>query len=219
MGKKKKRNNKNRPKNKPPNITRGDRHLTIISLILAAIGLVTLVELFPRLSASATPPLDLSNQLASSRFTVSNDGYTRVTDVVSACFLWNVTEGGFQAHSSLARVVVTPPTMILKPTEGYTVPCMTESMVGTSPPFYLNLKNADLAIVVYHRAWPWPFTFYRTRRLFRFVARVGRNGEVAWDKQPTPESMEHDFDNLIQSRGGTFPPVPPTIQPLTGSSR
>src|SRR5580704_3622287 len=119
------------------------RFLEGLGIVLTAIGLIALIELFPRLSSSATPPLDLGNQLASSRFTVTNDGYLQVTDVMSACFLWNVVEGGFHAHGSMARVAV-PPENRLRPTESYTVPCTSENMITTTPPFILNLKSADL---------------------------------------------------------------------------
>jgi hypothetical protein len=74
-----------------PTIANANKHglfLTILSILLTTIGLVALIELFPRLSATATPPLDQGNQLASSKFTVSNDGYLQVTEVMSACFLW-----------------------------------------------------------------------------------------------------------------------------------
>jgi hypothetical protein len=174
-----------------------------LGLLLTVVGLIALIELFPRLSASATPPLDLGNQLASSRFTVRNEGYLQVTDVMSACFLWKVAEGGFSATSSMARVVM-PPENKLRPAGGLTVPCTSENMIGTNPPYMLNLRYADLAIVVYYRVWP--FTFYRTHRLFRFVARIGKNGEVVWDKQPSTEALEQDYDNFIRSGGGTFPP-------------
>jgi hypothetical protein len=175
---------------------------TVLGLLLTALGLITLIELFPRLSSSASPPLDLSNQLASSRFTVTNDGYLKVTDVMSSCFLWKLVEGGLTADSSLARVVV-PPESTLRPTEGYTVPCTSEQMFGTNAPFWFSLKSADVAIVVYYRAWP--FTFYRTHRLFRFVARIGRNGDVVWDKQPTTEGLERDYEAYLRIHRRTFP--------------
>jgi len=79
-------------------------------------------------------------------------------------------------------------------------------MFGTNPPFFLNLKYADLAIVAYYRAWP--FTFYRTHTLFRFVARIGKNGEVIWDREPA-DAIEKDYDMFIKERGGMFPPQPP----------
>jgi hypothetical protein len=176
--------------------------LTVLGLVLTAAGLVTLIEMFPRLSATASSPLDQGNQLASSKFTVSNDGYWQVTDVVSACYLWKVTEGGFHFTDSMARVAV-PAGNILSPTEGYTVPCVSENMFAVGPPFALKIKQADLAIAVYYR--PWPFTIVRKHRLFRFVARIGREGEVVWDKQPAAD-LEADFDNNIAAHGGTFPP-------------
>jgi len=212
MSRKSKRNRKNTPLLKPPiaaqsqppnsHAKRPTRAWTLLGLLLTALGLITLIELFPRLSSSASPPLDLSNQLASSRFTVTNDGYLKVTDVMSSCFLWKLVEGGLTADSSVARVVA-PPESTLRPTEGYTVPCTNEQMFGTSAPFWLSLKSADVAIVVYYRAWP--FTFYRTHRLFRFVARIGRNGDVVWDKQPTTEALERDYEAYLQIHRRDFP--------------
>lgn len=179
--------------------------LPVLGLVLTALGgLVTLIEMFPRLSAAAGSPLDQGNQLASSKFTVSNDGYWQVSDVMSACYLWKVTEGGFHFTNSMVRVAV-PPENTLSPTEGYTVPCVSENMFGVAPPFALKIKQADLAIAVYYRPWPWPFTIVRRHRLFRFVARIGREGEVVWDKQPAAD-LEPDFDNYIAAHGGTFPP-------------
>jgi hypothetical protein len=183
--------------------------LTKLGLVLTFLGFLTWIELFPRLSATASSPLDLSNQLASSKFTVVNEGYLQVTDVMSACYLWSVAEGGAHFNGSIARVVV-PPESRLRPTEGLTVPCTSEKMFTTNPPFFLSLRNADLAIVVYYRVWP--FTFIRTHRLFRFVARIGKQGEVVWDKQPA-DVLEPEFDKWIEEHGGEFPPTIPAFHP------
>ena len=180
--------------------------LTILGLVLTAVGLIALVELFPRLSATASSPTDLNDPLTSSKFTVSNDGYLRVTDVTSACFLWRVqmTSGGsskpnVQFVNGLAEVVK-PAEAKLSPTEALTVPCTGQQLVGASAPYVQPaLTDADLAIVVYYRAWP--FTFYRDRRLFRFVARLGKRGEVIWEKQPSG-ILEADFDNTWMERNG-----------------
>lgn len=190
-----------------PTATKSGKHglrLTVLGLLLTAVSLVTLIEMLPRLSASASSPLDQGNQLASSTFTVSNDGYWQVTDVMSACYLWKVEEGSFHFTDSMARVVV-PPERTLRPTEGYTVPCVTENMFAVSAPFALKIQRADLAIAVYYR--PWPFTILRQHRLFRFVARVGRDGSVIWEKQPAAD-LEADYENFIRMRGRTFPPEP-----------
>lgn len=160
-----------------------------------------MIELFPRLSGTANPPLDQNNQLGSSNFTITNDGWFPVTDVMSACFLWKVVEGPAHFNGSMARVVM-PPESTLAPTEGYTVPCTPENMIVT-PGRPLTIQQADLAIAVYFR--PWPLTFLRRHRLFRFVARIGKQGEVVWEKQPAAD-LEQDYNEFIQSRGGTFPP-------------
>jgi hypothetical protein len=182
--------------------------LTILGLLLAAAGLITLIELFPRLSATAKSPTDLDDPLTSSKFTVSNDGYMRVTDVMSACFLWKADlgpRGKPNAHitSSLARVVQ-PPESLLKPTEGFTVPCTGSKLIGSPPPYLQPvISRVDMAIVVYYRAWP--FTFYRDHRLFRFVASLGKDGEVSWEKQPSVD-LEPDYNEFIREHGDTFPP-------------
>jgi hypothetical protein len=184
--------------------------LTIVGLVLTTIGLVVaLIELFPRLSAAVTPTTNLDDVLGSSKFTVTNDGYLKVIDVTSACFLWNVQMGKPPAgtayfSSSLARIVQ-PPETNLVPTEGFTVPCTAEGrpIVGSSAPYIQpRIVRADLAIAVYYRAWP--FTFYREHRLFRFVAHIGKE-EVTWEKQPAAV-LEPDFDKYIAEHGGTFPP-------------
>ena len=188
--------------------SRWKRFLKIVGSLLALTGLLSLIPLFPRLSATATPTTNLDDVLGSSKFTVTNDGTLRVTDVMSACFLWKVKmeRPGATANfdSSLSRIV-SPPETKLSPTEGFTIPCTAEGrpIVGSSAPFAQpRVTHADLAIVAYYRAWP--FTFYRDHRLFRFVAHFGQ-GEVTWEKQPAA-ALEPDFDKFIAAHGGTFPP-------------
>ncbi len=182
--------------------------LTIAGLVLAAIGLVTLIELFPRLSTTATPPTDSYHVLTSSTFTITNDGYLRVTDVMAACYLWRVDQGDVHFRNTGIIRAVAPLEGKLAPTEGYTVPCSKEDFVtSTAPSKPIPMTHADLAIIVYYR--PWPFTILRTRRLFRFIGRFGEGGQVAWDKQPA-DQLEPDFDKWIEMHGGTFPPTPPS---------
>jgi hypothetical protein len=132
---------------------------------------------------------------------------------MSACFLWKVDLGPVgkpNAHitGSLARIVQ-PPESKLEATEGFTVPCTGNKLVGAPPPYVQPVLNrADLAIVVYYRAWP--FTFYRGHRLFRFVAKIAKHNEVVWEKQPAA-ILEPDFDEFIKARGGTFPPQSPNL--------
>jgi hypothetical protein len=181
--------------------------------VIGLISLAALIELFPRLSASASSPTDQDDQLGSSKFTVSNDGYLKVTDVMSACFLWKVElgpRGKSNVHitSSLVRIVQ-PPESELKPTEGFTVPCTGNRLVGAgAPSIQPEINRADLAIVMYYRAWP--FTFYRGHRLFRFVAAIENGNAIAWEKQPSAV-LEGDFDRWIADHGGTFPPELPKL--------
>lgn len=184
--------------------------LAVAGFVLTAIGLATLIQLFPRLSATASPPTDGNDQLGSSRFTVTNDGYLQVTDVMSACFLWKLTfvEGPRTAEfSNNLSAVAVPPGSALNATEGYTVPCIPYRLIGLPAPFHQPvLARADLAIVVYYRAWP--FTFHRDHRLFRFLSRIQNDGTVIWEKQPAAV-LEPDYDRYIAAHGGTFPPTFP----------
>ena len=186
--------------------------LTILGLVLTAAGLVALIELFPRLSAAANSPANPDDPLSSSRFSISNDGYMKVTDVMSACFLWKVKMArGRRVNTFIDNglaTVVRPPENVLKPTEAFTVPCTGNKLVGASPPYLQPvIAQADLAIVAYYRVWP--FTFYRAHRLFRFVAGIGKNNEIVWEKQPS-EVLEVDYDRWIETHGGTFPPKLPS---------
>lgn len=184
--------------------------LAVAGFVLTALGLATLIQLFPRLSATASSPTDGNDQLGSSRFTVSNDGYLQVTDVMSACFLWKLTfvEGPRTADfSDNLSAVAVPPGSALNATEGYTVPCIPHRLIGLPAPFHQPvLARADLAIVVYYRAWP--FTFHRDHRLFRFLSRIQNDGTVIWEKQPAAV-LEPDYDRYIAAHGGTFPPTFP----------
>jgi hypothetical protein len=203
-----------------PIVAKPSKHglfLTVLGLVLTTIGLVALIELFPRLSATATPTTNLDDILGSSKFTVTNDGYLKVPDVVSGCFLWDVeiknnTGSSVHQRSDLATLV-SPPATTLYPTEGFTIPCTPENrpLIASQPPYPpMRVTKADLAIVVYYRAWP--FMFYRGRRFFRFIAHFGKQGEVTWEKQPA-EVLEPDFDKNF---GGPFPPTAPhVVRPTT----
>lgn len=161
---------------------------------MSGLSLIALIELFPRLSATASSPTDPDDQLGSSRFTISNDGYLKVTEVTSECFLWKVRVGSAYFSTSTSGALV-PPKDTLNPADSLTVPCTRRRLVGAPPPFLQpRLIYADLAIVIRYRVWP--FTFYRRRKLFRFVARVGQNNSLIWDKQPVNDDIEQDYDSL-----------------------
>lgn len=190
----------------PTNPNKSGRGLSVSSIILTAVfGLIGLIGLiitfFPRLSSSAASPADSYDVLGSSRFTINNDGFFRVTDVVSACYIWRgFGPGRFLVGDTLVQLAV-PPEKRLRPTEGYTVPCA-QGVV--------QLDAADLAIVVSYRVWP--VTVWKRHEMFRFVSRSNERGQVVWDKQPLTEDMEHDFDKFIARFGGEFPPPLPTIE-------
>jgi hypothetical protein len=190
----------------PIGLKRHTQVWTMLGLVVGLLSLITLLELFPRLSVSGEPPLDRNNQLGSSRFTVTNDGYIPLTDVMSACFLWKVEEGNVGYYRSLA-FIVKPPESKLDADESFTVPCAPNLAGRAGQP--LAITQADLAMVVYYR--PWPFTFLRRHKLLRLVARIGEQGDIIWERQPAAP-LEKDFDAYIQAHGGTFPPQPPSFK-------
>ena len=153
--------------------------LPIVGLLITLLGLVTLIELYPRLSAS----VDSSSSIPG--FTVTNEGYLKVTNVVLTCFIWKATTEEDVTFGP-AYNIGSPPGSRLNPDEGYSITCL-EHAISPQPRFV----GADLAIVASYR--PWPFTFLRLRRFFRFVARPLPQGGLAWDKQPS-ESIEKEFD-------------------------
>src|SRR2546426_2586389 len=164
------------PQSQPPIQTvsrRQIRFVEILGLFLATISLITLVELYPRPSVSSSPPFNLEN-LLSSRFTVTNDGYLDLNDVHAVCFVWKA-QATLQIRNTVLQSV-SPERGTLQPTQGLTVPCTGGFMLVNG-----QFSSADLAIVVSYR--PWPFTFIRKRKFFRFVARFA-NGNIVWDKQP-----------------------------------
>ena len=159
--------------------------LTLLSLGLTIIGLVALLELFPRLSATPIPETD--NQ-SFPYFTVKNDGYLKVTDVSSGCYLWHVApENGPLIISSMTQTTA-PPEQKLVGDESYTVPCDITPFVD-----HLRLIHNDLALVIYYR--PWPFTRFQCYKLIRFVGKAAPGLKYTiYEEQPSGD-LEKDFES------------------------
>jgi len=125
-------------------------------------------------------------------FTISNDGYLDITHVQAGCYIKSaVVNKGIHIEETLGNDNL-PTESTLIPAERYTVPCAIAINIATA-----KIDQADLAIVVYFR--PWPLTFLRRHRLFRFVARAGENGQLIWEPQPSAE-LEPSFDKFITER-------------------
>jgi hypothetical protein len=184
--------------------------LKIVGFLLGILGPVSWIQLTPRLSSNAASPTDLADVLGSSKFTVTNEGSLRVTDVYAACFFWHVRYGrGLPPTADIDDFIY----QIIQPAEerldklaSFTIPCTIEGSPAfvTRPPFNMPVTKADLAIVTYYRAWP--LTFIRPHSLFRFVAHFDKNGAVTWEKQNYAD-LEHDFDVWVANHGGVFPPI------------
>jgi hypothetical protein len=190
--KQKKRRRKEAPKLSQPELppmaakpSRLGLVLTLLGLVLTIIGLVALLELFPRLSATPIPETD--NQ-AFPYFTVKNDGYLKVTDVSSGCYLWHVApENGAAIISSMTQTTAAPEHKLLGD-ESYTVPCDVTPLVD-----HLRLAHDDLALVIYYR--PWPFTTFQRYKLIRFVGQTAPGlNYMIYEEQPSGD-LEKDFEN------------------------
>jgi hypothetical protein len=188
------------PPESPANTLESSKHglfLTVLGLVLTVIGLIALVELLPRLSATYLSPVNPSDVLRTN-FTVTNDGYFRLTDVRSGCFVWAVWIDPKNLHKTDPDVgyawvsTENPLNKVLYPNEAFTVPCVGGSHASSLVP---PMGAGDIAIVVSFR--PWPFSFVKRRKLFRFVSRVN-NGEAFWDRQPS-YVIEKDFDKFAAS--------------------
>jgi hypothetical protein len=145
------------------------------------------VTLFPRLSALPQKPFDPNDRIAS--FVIRNDGYFKVTNVETACSIWKLGAGrvtftdSYNANNRNMQNV-----SALAPTEAMTTTC---GMVALQA-----IDHIDLGVIIYYR--PWPFTFVRKRRVFRYVVLPGRGGELNWFEQPSAE-LEVALDAYLHS--------------------
>jgi hypothetical protein len=163
--------------------------LTILGLIIGSISLITVIELFPRLSATPTAPFDHGSQFAS--FQVSNDGYLRVGDVEVGCFIWRARMFNADFQNVLTNSTLLPKLDQLNVGDSYTIDC--RNLVYGPPQ---TIQRLDLAIFVHYRPWPWPFSLIRRTRVFRFTASPGVNG-MNWYKQP-PEPLLDDLNQALK---------------------
>jgi hypothetical protein len=189
VARKKKGKKRQKKKDKPPKLSqpqpqpkgespkRMSQFSTIVSIAIGLLGLLTLIQLFPQLSASASNPLTPGNIVASIQ--VTNEGYTKLTDFKLACYLAEAQIGGMNATDvlSIDTIHIEPE---IKSKESYTVPCT--SFDSNLPPN--AFQKIDIAAIVSYRLWPWPLSYMRGRRVFRFVALPGDNG-LNWFKQPS----------------------------------
>ena len=63
------------------------------------------------------------------------------------------------------------------------------------------IKGIDIAVVAYYR--PWPFTFLRCRKFFRFEGR-NDGAKLNWYKQP-PGDIDQSFDAVMKAMKVEFP--------------
>jgi hypothetical protein len=152
--------------------------------LLASLSLLSIPSVIPRLSVAPSSSPSYSSRV---QFTISNDGFLKASDVHAGCFLWRV----HNANGSLIANDLSPwysePEELPSP-DGWTIDCDLLTQ---------KLDVVDLAIAVYYR--PWPFTFLRIHKLFRFVGRPTPDLKgTIFDKQPSAP-LENDFNELLKS--------------------
>jgi hypothetical protein len=162
--------------------------LTILGLVIGLISLITVIELFPRLSVSPEPPTEEGNIIP--YFSVKNDGYLQLTDVEVACFVWNAHGKGMPNFHNImsAKSSGAGPEKKLPPTQTLTSRCGINFIL---PPQAVD--EIDLGIILYFR--PWPLTLFRSRRVFRFKAQPTANG-LNWYKQASGD-LEKALDEFL----------------------
>jgi hypothetical protein len=161
------------------------RLLEVLGIFLTALGLISLIGLRPRSSASATSP-QTPNRPLTSRFTITNDGYLKLTHVSALCYVWK-SKSVYGGSADQNVFNIKPPSGILEPSESFTVPCQNAPVLSPE-------AQVDLAIIMSYR--PWPFTFLHMQRFFRFVSRKTLDGTFVWDKQPSDPSLEKSFSTM-----------------------
>jgi len=151
----------------------------VIVAITVIVGLVGVVELYPRVSVSSNESLDPSTPF-SSPFIVSNEGLLSIYDVEFQCDIKNVEAtnniklGGF---STMRPVKVIP---IINPAGKETTQCARNSFAPASGKF----ENADISIVVNFRLFWIPLSLTRK---FRFVTEKDKSGQLHWFPKATIE--------------------------------
>lgn len=173
----------------PPRINQehhGSRFGTI-----ATVGaiLISLIPLFPSLTAEWVPPYKRTDLVPT--FAVTNDGFLPLTDVILACYIRKFTETSHK--SNIGDLFVTPigrqPS--LDRNVPVTVPCGMSIIFSPS-----QVESMDIGILVRFHTWPWPFTYLKKQRVFRFVGT--NDGEkLVWRGQP-PNEMLPDLERHLR---------------------
>jgi hypothetical protein len=199
-----------------PKISWLGRHVgTVLTALGLAVGLIALIELSPRLSASPNSLGDVKAPLRWS-FSVSNDGYLQITDISAGCFMWKVQgtppSGGSVSVTNALYDIIQPPRLLI-PADRFSLPCAPQLVGSGQPDKPVKFSVLDIAIVTYYR--PWPFVFLMRRRFFRFVGHYD-DEFLVWEPQPADSKLVKDFDDNIEKmrrqseqrgRKMAFPPI------------
>jgi len=90
---------------------------------------------------------------------------------------------------------------VLEPGQTYSVSCGEEKSTFVNAPESLVSSMTVEAVAIYR---PWPFTFFRSRRFFKFLG-TNNGAKLNWYKEPPTDSDERRFDEFIKSFHVPFP--------------
>jgi hypothetical protein len=161
---------------------------SLIGAIALIFGVfVGYVQLAPRISVSASAPLNPSDPF-SSPFVISNDGYLPIRNVQFLCRLSDVNAQPPGLNLSFENISVMGPDRFLgdksqkirdiDPGGQATTKCNLSPLFPVMP-----IENADIAITVVYQP-----AFYRSQKVkdFRFITVSGSDGQLRWVRQPSP---------------------------------
>lgn len=164
---------------------------TILGTVVGLIGLIALIELSPRLTGASQPPFREEDRIPA--FTVTNDGYLKVTKLRATCFFNQINTTAMTAtHMGFGGMASADELM---PGENFSFRCGSNGVNFLAP--VPMIKSMDVAVVLWYR--PWPFTFLRSRKFLRFEG-VNTGSKIEWYKQPQG-TIEKDYDEFCKITG------------------
>ena len=147
--------------------------MEILMLVIGLLGLAGLIAFRPLLEVSPSNPID-PRQPFSVPFKITNTGLLAIRDVTIYCYIHRVEVGPLMVTNC---VVGQPDWNINKLDRGESKTIICRLVQAPTMP-----SDADIAIVVDHKAFGVPFKVLR--RVFRFIGQYG----ATWQWLPQPSA-------------------------------
>jgi hypothetical protein len=151
----------------------------IAGLILAVIGLLGLIALWPRPSMDTQEPLNEQDPF-STPFVFSNDSYWDFRNLRFRCNAWNLADANRNTFEHVNTYNLIPPAQTLRAGDKQTIPCTIAIKFGA------RIVRADVELIANYDLFLIPWT---EEKRFRFQLAIGANNRYRWLRQPIhPES-------------------------------